>query len=238
VTILVVDDDPLIRKMTSFLLTRLGYEAEAREGGEQALERLRSGPVAAVLMDCQMPGLDGFQSTRAIRQAGFRLPIIGLTGEDDAQARQRCLEAGMDEYCQKPVRVVVLRTVLGAFLGPASGQFDEPEHSEDPLARVRAIATASGNPMLVERLVSSFVRSTDATVERLRGALHSRQATELQALTHKLKGTAGTFGALEFGRLAGSIEARCLAGEPAAAFSLTPTLLESWILLRSRLGLD
>lgn len=235
--ILIVDDDAVIRKVTSFLVKRLGYTAEAVDSGLEALARLQAQPFEVVLLDCQMPGWDGFQTAREIRSAGFHLPIVGLTGEEHPGARERCLEAGMSDYRCKPIQANDLSELLGELLGRSTEvtNFAEPTAGEDPLARVRAMAEASGNPALVKRLVASFVRSSEDSLTRLASATASDDRAQLHALAHKLKGTSGTFGAVQFSRLAQLLEDQPLDGDCALVQQLCQQLQQAWVALRAQI---
>jgi|GEM_PF-4722639 len=113
--LLLVEDNPVNQKVALGLLRRLGYEADAVSSGVEALEAARGGSYSAILMDCQMPGMDGFEATAAIRRLDgpiSRAPIIALTANAMPGDRERCLEAGMDDYIPKPVQIDRLSEVL------------------------------------------------------------------------------------------------------------------------------
>jgi CheY-like chemotaxis protein len=106
VRILVAEDDPTARRLAVRMLERIGYAADAVEDGVQALQAVQNVVYDAVLMDCQMPIMDGYQATQAIRQlptAAGGLPVIALTASALQGAEMRCLVAGMDDYLAKPV---------------------------------------------------------------------------------------------------------------------------------------
>ncbi|MBK7928613.1 MAG: response regulator [Bryobacterales bacterium] len=113
--VLLVDDDPIGRRVGQRLLEKLGYEAVVAGGGREAVQAVQGGRFAAVLMDMMMPELDGCAATRTIRElAGVdrALPIIAMTASDAASHRERCLEAGMNDFLCKPATLDELRTVL------------------------------------------------------------------------------------------------------------------------------
>jgi CheY-like chemotaxis protein len=103
----------------------LGFHADTAANGREALEKLSKTRYALVLMDCQMPELDGFEATRAIRQkeqvSGEHLPVIALTASAMQSDRERCLEAGMDDYLSKPIDVKRLREVVQRFMPELPG---------------------------------------------------------------------------------------------------------------------
>jgi CheY-like chemotaxis protein len=113
--VLAADDNATNRKLLSRLLERLGYEVDLVEDGARAVERCTPGVYDAILMDCHMPGIDGFEATRLIRAAqgsGPRIPIIALTASVTAADRELCMTAGMDDFIAKPVVVEELRSKL------------------------------------------------------------------------------------------------------------------------------
>jgi signal transduction histidine kinase/DNA-binding response OmpR family regulator len=113
--ILVVEDNPVNRRVAISMLTKLGYPSEVAGDGLAAVKALEQGCYQAVLMDCQMPVMDGFEATRRIRAAHQGLdhvPIIALTANAMEGDRERCLEAGMDDYLPKPLQLLELKTML------------------------------------------------------------------------------------------------------------------------------
>ena len=121
--ILVADDNHINRVVATQLVRRLGYEADAVSNGREVLDALERGVYALILMDCQMPELDGYQATTEIRrresEAGaLRIPIVAMTADVLDRDRNRCLECGMDDYVSKPVRASVIEAALKTWLTP------------------------------------------------------------------------------------------------------------------------
>ncbi len=110
--VLIVDDNVVNRTVTAKILEHLGCSHEMACDGEEAISIYESGAFDAVLMDCQMPKIDGFRATAILRERGFKVPIIALTANALAEDRQRCLDAGMDDYLSKPLRKAELASVL------------------------------------------------------------------------------------------------------------------------------
>ena len=116
--ILVVDDNPINQLVAQRALERLGYQTDAASSGEDALAAVQAGPLPpfdAILLDCQMPGMDGYQTAKAIRDLekdSGRVPIIALTAHASVEDREKCLAIGMDDYLAKPLEVAALTGVL------------------------------------------------------------------------------------------------------------------------------
>lgn len=122
--VLVAEDNPVSQLMAAEMLKRLGYRADVVGNGEEAVRALQSLPYDLVLMDCEMPVLSGIEATRAIRAqelAGRRVPVIAMTASALKGDREKCLEAGMDDFLPKPVRLTDLHKKLEAWMGQRQG---------------------------------------------------------------------------------------------------------------------
>ncbi|HFE46539.1 MAG TPA: response regulator, partial [Nannocystis exedens] len=125
IRVLVVEDNPINQRVAARLLAKIGYVADIASGGKAALDSLQSRSYDAILMDCMMPEMDGYETTARIRELGdpgSTTPIIALTANALEGDRDRCLAAGMDDYIAKPVRSQVLARVLGRWIGHKSQQ--------------------------------------------------------------------------------------------------------------------
>jgi len=116
----VAEDNPINQKVALRLLERMGHQAGAAWDGQQAVAAVEQTEYDLVLMDCQMPNMDGYAATRAIRQLerGRRLPIVAMTANAMADDRRRCLEAGMDGFLAKPVSTQHLYNLLEGLRSP------------------------------------------------------------------------------------------------------------------------
>ena len=110
--VLLVEDNAVNQKLAMHLLTKLGCEVVLAGNGEEAVARAREGRFDVIYMDCQMPVMDGFAATRALRAEGVSTPIVALTANAMAGDRERCLAAGMDDYVSKPLRASELARTL------------------------------------------------------------------------------------------------------------------------------
>ncbi|MBS2037228.1 response regulator [bacterium] len=214
--ILVVDDDAFSRKLMGLYLKPIGVDLELLAGGQECLDSVSAQPPDLILMDCQMPELDGFETTRRLRQSSFAGIILALTGNSDEETVRRCSEAGMNGHISKPVDAATLRARIAAALPHL--QTDSPEAktpedppppapaAEDPLARARKIAEAARNPAILARLVGAFIKSAEESMEALEAAAQSLDAPGVAAAAHKLRGSSGSFGAASFSQAAGGLE--------------------------------
>ncbi len=125
--ILVVEDNAVNQKVAAGILRNLGLDVALAANGFEAVEMCTSNEYAAVLMDCQMPGLDGFEATRRIRAAGRRVPVIALTAGGGDMERQLAIKAGMDDFLSKPIRREDLRAMLARWLVGGTSQASETE---------------------------------------------------------------------------------------------------------------
>jgi CheY-like chemotaxis protein/HPt (histidine-containing phosphotransfer) domain-containing protein len=210
--VLLVEDNQVNQRVAVRLLERLGVRCDVASNGADAVDAVARQPYDLVLMDCQMPVLDGYEATRRIRTSegeSPRTPVVALTAGALDGDRERCLAAGMDEYITKPIRIEELQRVLESFLGtPAPHPVDAPTSTVDgvpvDLGRLRSIA---GSDVTFQRhLVGLFVDECNGQIGEVGTSLASCRATEARRAAHSLKGAAANIGAEELRRLAAEIE--------------------------------
>jgi CheY-like chemotaxis protein len=118
--ILIVDDTPIARQGTAMTVQSLGFKTDEAVGGCEAFANVQTHQYALILMDCNMPNLDGIECTQKIReqekQTGIRIPIIGVSASNDAQTRAKCLQAGMDDYLSKSYTKEELQHIINKWL--------------------------------------------------------------------------------------------------------------------------
>jgi PAS domain S-box-containing protein len=215
--VLVAEDNPVNQLVVLEQLASLGFEAVAVSNGLEALAALEEKPYDLVLMDCQMPELDGYETTlRMRRREGERwqVPVIALTAHAMQGDREKCLVAGMNDYISKPFRVETLRQIIQRWLTPgAAGSAPElpspwpppSAASVDPeaLERIRALGRAAGRDLL-RQMVETF--SSRPHLEELREAIAAGDRKALELRAHSLKGSAGTLGAQRLADLCSELE--------------------------------
>ncbi len=238
--VLLVEDHQVNQTLAVRILGKLGYSADVAVNGREAVEAVARWPYGAVLMDCQLPGMDGCQATEQIRRhegTARRTPIIAMTAAALQGDRERCLAAGMDDYLTKPVSVADVERVLARWLParaavpPDLGPTGPVRQLVDPdrLAVLRALDSSGPNPAgvtssLVRVLVDGFLVSAPADIARLRAAAGRDDATTMQEVVHHLKGAAMTLGLPGMAALCTEIEAMVHAGAFRSARDLVPHL--------------
>ncbi|HET7434852.1 MAG TPA: response regulator [Thermoanaerobaculia bacterium] len=204
VRILVAEDNPVNRKLAVRQLQKLGYSADTVANGLEAVEAVGRVPYDLVLMDCQMPEMDGFEATRQIRareRDARHTPIIALTANALQGDRERCVAAGMDDYLSKPTAQSDLLRVLARWVGVTN---DDAVLNEETLDGLRALADGS-NEVIVE-VAALMMRDTPPRLETIREAAARGDAATLAATAHGVKSSAGTIGALRLHGLAAELE--------------------------------
>lgn len=209
--ILVAEDNPVSAGHLLGLLRRAGFDACLAGDGLEAIGRLEADQFDLVLMDVQMPGIDGPRAARLIRAreraTGGRVPIVAVTAEEGEAERRRSLDAGMDDYLAKPVHPSELFATIARLLkSPAALAIDDGE--------------------AVARLASAFVGSVPARLEELHGAAERGDPGAVARLAHALKGSLRAVGAAGAAELAGKLEGLAGGGSLAGAAGLVAALHE------------
>ena len=221
-TILVAEDNEINRVVAKAMLARHGYNAEFARNGREAVEMTAYGCYGAVLMDCQMPELDGYAATREIRCAetgGRRIPIIAMTAHSMPGDRARCLAAGMDDYLSKPVRLDELGATIERWLKSATPALQPhavpDDRPEDPILDLETIAQLRETLTSAMRhdLIGSFEHSLPRCVARLRAAWGCGDLDEIRSVAHLLKGSSATLGARQLRATCQDLEHTSRAGD-------------------------
>lgn len=215
--VLLVEDNDMNQELAGELLRRCGIAFEVAANGREALELLaRDDRFDGVLMDCQMPVMDGYAATRAIRAnpRWARLPVIAMTANVMAGAGERERAAGMDDRIAKPLNVQSMFVTMARWIRPQGGPAALP--GIDPDA---GLATSGGDPDLYRRLLRRFAAGQADFGARFRAALQASDREAATRTAHTLKGTAGNIGARQVQAAAGSLEQACLEGQDAVALA-------------------
>jgi two-component system, sensor histidine kinase and response regulator len=211
VRVLVAEDNPVNQKVAAAMLKRLGYRVDVVANGAEAVDALVRVPYAAVVMDCQMPVLNGYEATAAIRareqQTGCHVPVVALTASAIKGDKERCLAAGMDAYVTKPVTVASLGEVLGRLVEPAGDVLD-PE-TVDGLWEL-----GGDTPAVLEELADTFIEGAPFQIALLAAAVARADLETVARAAHQLKGSCAAVGARSMEGLAAQIEAAAVDNHP------------------------
>jgi two-component system sensor histidine kinase/response regulator len=229
--ILLAEDNAINRKLAVTLLTRAGYSVETVENGDQAVEALKDRQYALVLMDVQMPEVDGFEATARIRAhegEARRTPIIAMTAYAMTGDRERCLAAGMDDYLAKPLQARDLFGMIERWTRIPSAKFEVgPVPADDGSAvlnRAKGLFYCNGDQDLFAELLTSFVAGLPGDVDRLKLSLASNDVRTFTRIAHTIKSVAATFGAERLFDVARELEAIGVEGNVDAAPPLVSRL--------------
>ncbi len=188
--ILLAEDNPVNQKLAEGVLLKHGHHLTIVSNGKQAIDALSQGEFDLILMDVQMPEMDGFQATQAIREleqdTGEHIPIIAMTAHAMKGDRQRCLDAGMDEYLSKPIRIRQLLQKLSAVVDPATIQ--QPAVDEQTFDPDAALDFAGGDRELFRQLIDIFSEQAPRSLAALRDAIDDGQGAEIERCALTLKG--------------------------------------------------
>lgn len=192
--ILVAEDNVVNQKVAVRLLQKLGYRADAVGNGREALEALERIPYDLVLMDCQMPEMDGYEATARIRQSlgpARNTPIVAVTANALAGDREKCIAAGMDSYVSKPIRPEKLAQVLESLLGS-----DEhlPDSSDPPVDLPLLLEMVASDPEELAEIAELYIVQMGQSLERIKGALAKQNAAEVALIAHNCVGMSATCG--------------------------------------------
>ncbi len=216
IRILLAEDNPTNQKVAMRILEKLGYRADAVSNGAEALKALGMIPYDLVLMDVQMPEMDGFQATRQIRDSEIavldhRVPIIAMTAHAMKGDREACLQAGMDDYVSKPVNPVQLADAIRRQLkrirvaGPAAV---EDSAGEEVLVfdRESALERVGGDEDVLNEILGLFLSDAGRQIELLAQASQNGDCAAIRGQAHSLKSASGSIGACVMQQIAQQIE--------------------------------
>ncbi len=205
--ILLAEDDRVNQQVALLLLDQLGYRADAVSNGVEVLKSLRRQSYDVVLMDIQMPEMDGLTATRQICQEWpleQRPRIIGLTAYATQEYWERCLLVGMDDYISKPIQVTKLAQALSQ-CHPRIGECNDPVDRKT-LQALRRMAGARATEVLVQ-IIDNYLEDTPQLLQAMRFAVTAGDAAALQQAAHKLRAASANLGAIALAQLCKAVEA-------------------------------
>jgi len=220
--ILLAEDNIVNQKVTLKLLERMGYRADVVANGLEALKALETIPYTLVLMDVQMPEMDGIEATLQIRNGKWLIqnpdiPIIALTAHAMKRDREKFIEAGMNDYLAKPIEPDELAKSISRW-APANDGTPEIRTSKKSLKpeagfdRTALLERLGGNKKLYQEVVTLFLQDVPGQISSLQEAINSGDVTKAQNQAHTLKGASGNVGAVGLQKVAFQIEKACKGG--------------------------
>jgi PAS domain S-box-containing protein len=231
--ILLAEDNAMNQKVALRLLEQLGYRADVASNGREAIEALERQPYDVVLMDVQMPELDGLDATRQIRERWpdqGRPHIVAMTANALPEDREACFAAGMDDYVAKPIRaeelVAALKRAKPAANGDGGSAAAVGYVSLDDGA-LTSLRDLGGDEFLSE-VIDAFLADAPALIATLRRSLEEQSSEELRRAAHTLKSNGATLGAAEFADLCRALEQRAKAGELDGASELVDRIEQEY----------
>jgi two-component system, sensor histidine kinase and response regulator len=225
--ILVAEDHPINQQVAQLYLDELGFACHVANNGREVIQSVNSGAYSLILMDCQMPEMDGFEAASSIRKneknSGRHIPIVAMTANAVKGDKERCLAAGMDDYISKPVDPHELSRILERWL-PSSEQRDVVQshvdtHSErsGELAEELKHLLKKFDPKGARLLSGMFITSTPETLTKIGEAIAEQKMANVKALAHYLRGASITICAKSFENLCTQLEQAAKAGDELAA---------------------
>jgi PAS domain S-box-containing protein len=248
--ILVVEDNPVNRELAAEQLRVLGYQGDIVGNAQAALDALSRQNYDLVLMDCEMPMMDGYEATREIRRrenGGRHVVIVAMTANATQEQRDQCLEAGMDDFLSKPVRLQTLGDMLASWSENLNGaghsgkavkraeKFAPPAAAHDAaqskseldsqtLVELQELSKATGDDVL-RKLVEAFLSELPQRLAALKSALDAGDLVALGRAAHAMK-SAAAIGALHYANLCSTVESHALANQLSEAISLAQVLID------------
>ncbi|QJW98019.1 PAS domain S-box protein [Frigoriglobus tundricola] len=213
--VLLAEDTPTIQTVLRYFLERAGLTVEVVGNGRAAVERALAAEFDVILMDMQMPEMDGYAATSALRQSGYERAIVALTAHAMTGDEEKCLQAGCNAYLSKPVDAVRLIRVVARQIPSQSWavKYDAllrkaPAPQLPPVEPVRPSV-----PSPMDKLTADYRRALPDKIRALGEALRERNITHLSELAHRLRGSAGMYGLPAVSEAAGRVEDGCRAGQ-------------------------
>ncbi len=224
IRLLLAEDDPTTQFVTKKILVNNGYQVDVASDGGAALKLLENNDYAAVLMDCMMPGVNGFDATKVIRDPSslvrnHAIAIIALTANAFVEDRDKCLALGMDDYLSKPLQMDKLLAALEKWTGPLISGY-----STDVFDANEFVIRNLGDMQLSRDAATIFISCVPEYGESIRTALAAGDADALRQAAHKLKGGAGNFSLKLLTHVAQKIELAAASGDLERAAGLIDEL--------------
>jgi two-component system, sensor histidine kinase and response regulator len=197
--ILLAEDNAVNQKLATRILERMGHTVTVASNGKKVLECLEHEKFDLILMDVQMPEMDGFEATRAVRDlekaTGEHIPIAAMTAYAMKGDKEKCLDVGMDDYIAKPINAQELFETIEHLLGTPNVEATPSNHPGQALDKSRILDRVGGDKDLLKEVVALFLDDCPKLIEQMREAIQESDPGGLQKAAHTLKGSVSNFGA-------------------------------------------
>jgi len=225
--VLIAEDNPVNQQVASAMLNSLGLRITLANNGQEALEQIKKEPFDLVLMDCQMPVLDGYEATAMIRQLpdsrGKHIPIIAITANAMSDDRQKCLDVGMNDFLSKPFTLTQLKTIIERWLADSNRNKDQTHQgmpssilkegniSDNSVINLKKLNTyrqlgLNGDNTFLKRLLSVYLSSAPVSFSQIEQAIQIRDYKILRYAAHTLKSSSANVGAEKFSEMCQQLE--------------------------------
>ena len=208
--VLITEDQPVNQKHLSMILEKLGYDSIIADDGESALEKTKNNELALVFMDIQMPKMNGYETTKKLRNQGFKMPIIAVTAGTFEEEQKNCLEAGMNDVLIKPFKRDDIDKILRKWTNSgdtaAAAEEDKTYSKNDVFDAADMLDTFMNNEQAVLPLLSRFIKRTQDQVENFPALEKAADWETARREAHMIKGAALTMGGSELGKAAALLE--------------------------------
>ena len=239
--VLLVEDNPVNQKVTTKQLEKLGCRVSLAENGREAIEHFTAGVFDIILMDCQMPVMDGYEATAQIRTLetdDAHIPIVALTAHAMPEERTKCLNAGMDEYLSKPIKLDMLDRMMHQSITQTSAK---PRYAPDADPEIQIVdmeiwdGIRDLQPELLAEILEIYLNDVPKRMAVISQAIENQDAKELLNAAHSLKGASGNVGAMRMMAVCQKLMAMAKIGSLNGADTLTDTLQNEFAQVQHRI---
>lgn len=219
VNILLVEDNPINQRIGSHILKKLGYHCDLASSGQEALDAVQANEYDIILMDCQMPGMDGYTTTKYIRQfqrnnRTKRTPIIAVTAHTMKGDREKCISMGMDDYIAKPIDIKQMKAIIehwnlkNEYSLHENNNINLTMEDELPILNIDHINVIFANDTSsIQEFLTCLLSSTKELMDSIQLDFDQKKYDSIRKKLHQLTGSTGNSGAIHFYKLSESLEA-------------------------------
>ncbi len=241
--VLVAEDVSTNQKLMSYLLEKMGLEVTMTDDGNKAVEKATSQPFDIIFMDIQMPNMNGYEATQAIRKEGINTPIIALTAHAMPGDEQKCFEAGCDSYLSKPLIYSKLIQTIAKYLGgevfcentdltdkpgdPMDNEnYDNEVENRDEVMIDWAKVTAGGlDEQIIKEVMPTYLDDSKKHLQELTAAVNTSNIKNVKLHAHAIKGTGRNMGVANLSEVAGQLETMAIQGDLSKAQELLKSIV-------------